>query len=186
MITHTVVRRYAAALLNAAWEANQVDQVESDLGLITYTINSNPELKQALFNPAIPEQRKHAIIQQLFQGKISALTLAYLNLLVDKRRIESILLTEEEFGLMADAKRGILEAIIESAVELNEEELSALTAKLSSLTGKKIRAAVKTNPELIGGIRVRIGDLVLDGTIKGHLEKIHEEMIGRIEPGQRK
>ncbi len=183
MISEVIVKRYAAALLDAAWESDQVEQVESDLGLISYTLESNPELKYALFNPTLPESRKHAIVQELFQGKISDLSAAYLNLLIDKRRIESILLTEKEFAAMADERRGIVEAIAESAVELTNDELSALVAKLSELTGKKIEINTKVNPELIGGVKVRIGDRVFDSTLKGHLDKVREEMIGRIEPG---
>ena len=182
MISRSVVRRYAAALLQSAWAENAVELVESDLGLVGCVLESNPELKDALFNPLLPGSRKQEIVRLIFQDKISDLTLSYLNLLIEKRREEAILWTEEEFVRLANERRGIVEAKVVSTVPLTEADAAALGAKLTAATGKRVRLSLETDSGLIAGVTVRIGDRVMDGSVKGYLGKLREEMIGRIEP----
>ena len=183
MISRAIVRRYAAALLDAAWATKSVELVESDLGLVGYVLEANPELKDALLHPLLPASRKHDIVSEIFRGKIGDLTFSYLNLLIDKRREEAILGTEEEFVLLANERRGLLEARALSAVQLTADEIAALKSRLDKLTGKNVRVTDEVDPSLIGGVLVRIGDRVLDGTVKGHLEALREELVGRVRPG---
>jgi F-type H+-transporting ATPase subunit delta len=68
-------------------------------------------------------------------------------------------------------------------VQLTADEIAALKSKLDKLTGKNVRVTDEVDPSLIGGVLVRIGDRVLDGTVKGHLEALREELVGRVGPG---
>jgi len=181
MISRTVVRRYAAALLETAWAQNAVELVESDLGLLAYTFQANPELKDALLNPLLPTSRKQEIVKRIFAGRISDLTISYTNLLIDKRREEAILRTEEEFVLLANERRGLVQALAVSAVPLSADETDALVGRLTALTGKKVTLTTQVDPSLIGGVLVRVGDRVLDGTVKGHLDRLRNDLIGRVE-----
>ena len=183
MISPVVARRYAAALLEAAWAEGTVELVESDLGLVGYVLESNPELKEALFHPLLPASRKRQIVKGVFEGKISPLTFSYLNLLIDKQREEAILQTEEQFVRLANERRGIVEAKVTSAAPLTDAEMAALKAKLEARTGKTVELSAEVDASLIGGALVRIGDRIVDGTVKGYLDRLREQLIGRVEPG---
>lgn len=179
MIDRRIVRRYAAALFNSAQAADIVDLVESDLGLITYTFETNPRLGEAVISPLIPDQKKREIVTSVFRGKIQETTLFYLYLLIDNRREEVIEQTEEEYILLANRARGIIAAEVTAAVELTDDEVARLREKLAEETGFKVDLKINLDETIIGGLIVRIGDSVMDGSIKGQLEKIKEELLGK-------
>lgn len=179
MIDGRIVKRYASALFGSAQQADVVDLVESDLGLISYTFESNPNLAQAIESPLIPSPKKREIVADVFQGKIHEVTLFYLYLLIDNRREPVIIETERVYIELANEARGIVCADVTAAVELTEEELHKLKAKLSDYTGKRVALNLEIDPAIIGGLIVRIGDTVMDGSVKGQLERIREDFLGR-------
>jgi F-type H+-transporting ATPase subunit delta len=179
MIDRRIVKRYAAALFNSARAADVVDMVESDLGLITYSFETIPSLEQAVVSPLIPAAKKREIVTGVFQNKIHEVTLFYLYLLIDKRREEIITATEAEYIRLANESRGIVAAQVTAAVELTDDEIVRLKAKLSERTGCRVDVSVEIEPSVIGGLIVRIGDTVMDGSIAGHLERIREEFLNR-------
>ena len=182
MIERRIVRRYASALFAAASKADEVDRVESDLGLVSATLFGNVllgggALWNALVSPIIPPAKKREILAAIFEGKVSEITLAYLGLLVDKRREEAIRQTEAEYVLLANEARGIVEAEVTSATPLDEDQEARLAAKLSATTGKNIQLSRKVDPSVIGGLLVQMGDTVIDGSIRGQLAALREELL---------
>lgn len=177
MIELRVVRRYAAALFGAASQRGVVDRVESDLGLVSYVVETSPALLKGLTSPLVPGQRKREILRQIFEGKVHEVTLSYLCLLVGKRREEAIPLTEAEYVRLANEARGIATAHVVSAVDLVPEEETALAQALSHATGKTVVLERSVDPELIGGVLVKIGDTVIDGSIRGQLEALREKLL---------
>lgn len=178
MIERRVVRRYAAALFNAASGAGIVDKIESDLGLVSYTFEASPQLMDAMASPVIPDKAKHDIIRTVFGGKVDQMTIDYLDLLVTKSREDAILQTEEEFVFLANEVRGIGTADVTVAVELDAVQQKMLIAKLAEMTGKKITLNITVDPRIIGGVIVRIGDKVIDGSVKGQLGKLRSTLLG--------
>ncbi|MGI6294775.1 MAG: F0F1 ATP synthase subunit delta [Armatimonadota bacterium] len=178
MIERRVVRRYAAALYNAASKAGVVDAVESDLGLVSFTVESSPALRELMFTPIVPRKKKQEILADIFQGKIQDVTLAYLNLLIEKNREDALALTEAEYVGLANEARGVVQAEVISAVELDEAQQKRLVKKLNAVTGKKIELATKVDPDVIGGVIVRIGDRVIDGSIRGQLAELKAHLLG--------
>lgn len=166
-------------MFKRAEAAGVVDLIESDLGLITYTFETNPKLGDAIVSPLIPSSKKREIATSIFQGKIQDITLYYLYLLIDNRREEVITETEVEYIRIANEARGIVAAVVTAAVELMTDEISRLKGKLSAYTGKRVEIVINIDPEIIGGLVVRIGDTVMDGSVKGHLERIRDEFIGK-------
>ncbi|MBI2843020.1 MAG: ATP synthase F1 subunit delta [Armatimonadetes bacterium] len=178
MIDRSIVRRYATALFNAAQAADVVDLVESDLGLIAYTLETVSRLQEAMVSPLIPAKTKREIVTSIFHGKIHEITLFYLYLLIDKDREEVIRQTEEEYIQLANGARGIVVADVTAAVEMTDDEVLRLKARLSEYTGKRVEIKLQVNPSIIGGIIVRIGDTVMDGSVTGHLRRMREEFLG--------
>jgi F-type H+-transporting ATPase subunit delta len=177
VIDTRIIKRYAAAIFKQAQKNGVLDLVESDLGLISYTFESNPKLEQAIASPLVPPSKKVEVVKAIFGGKIQEISLHYLYLLINNRREEVIKGTESEFVKLANDARGIVIAEVTSAVELTEDELVRLRAKLSEQTGKKAELITKIEPGIIGGLVVRIGDTVMDGSVKGHLHRIREEFL---------
>lgn len=177
MIERRIVRRYASALYAAASKAGVVDQVERDLELVGQTLGSSPALWETLASPVVPPAKKRSILEDIFKDKVHDISLSYVGLLVDKRREEAILPTEEEYVQIADEARGILDAEATTAIPLDEPQQAQLASKLSTVTGKQIRLDYKVDPTVIGGVRVRIGDRVIDGSVKGQLEALREQLL---------
>lgn len=177
MIERRVVRRYAAALYNAASKAKAVDRIESDLGLVSYVIETSPALMDAITSPLVLKSKKHAILRDIFAGKVHDITMAYLDLLVDKRREEALAMTEEEYIRIANEARGIINVQVVTAVRLTEDEEARLKAKLASRTGKSVHLEKIVDPRIIGGMTVRIVDTVIDGSVRGYLIDLKDKLM---------
>jgi F-type H+-transporting ATPase subunit delta len=174
-----LARRYAAALFEAARGSNTVDSVESDLGLITYSLDAAPRLREMLVHPLIPAARKKELVSEIFKGKIQDVTLDFLFLLVDKQREEIVAEVETEYVNLANDYRKIATVQVTSAVPLTADEQAQLREKLGKFTGKTVELELSENLELIGGLIVQIGDTVIDGSVKGYLAGLREKLLGK-------
>ncbi len=177
MIQRRIVRRYAAALFVAASRADVVDRVESDLGLVSYAMESSSDLRSSLASPLVAPDTKKAIMRDLFVDRVHETTLKYLTLVVDKRREEALIYTEREYILFANEARGVVEAEVHTALHITEDQSQRLQARLSIFTGKRVNLVKIVRPELIGGVMIKIGDEVIDGSIKGRLSDLKKAML---------
>jgi F-type H+-transporting ATPase subunit delta len=177
----TLARRYAGALFETARQSDVIDvldKVESDLGLLGHALETMPNLVEALNHPLIPGERKRAIVSDVFKDKVQAVTLRFVELVIDKRREAILPDIEPEFVRLANEWRGIVAVTVTSAVPLTREEVQALKAKLDKFTGKRTELDLQEDLQLIGGLVVRIGDTVIDGSVRGHLASLREQMLG--------
>jgi F-type H+-transporting ATPase subunit delta len=172
-----VTRRYVAALYDAADRAGVADLVESDLGLITYTLETIPKLEDALLQPLVPAEKKKQIVGQIFANKIHEVTLHYLYLIMDMGRAEVVKQTESEYIRIANERRGIVLAEATSAREMTPEQVAELKKKLEAYTARSIDLRLNVDDSLIGGVSVRIGDTVLDGSVTGYLARLREQLL---------
>ena len=173
-----MTRRYAGALFAAAKDAGVIDKVESDLGLVTYSLQTMPRLKEALEHPLIPAESKKEIATQVFRAEIQEITLHFIDLVIDKRREDILEDVEQEYVTLANEFRGVATVRVTSAVPLTPAESGELRAKLGEFTGKKVELELEEDPALIGGLVARIGDTVLDGSVKGYLASLRGELLG--------
>ena len=173
-----LARRYAGALFQAAKEADVIDKVESDLGLITYSIQTIPRLEAIITHPLIPAAKKKEIVADIFKGKIEEVTLLFLNLLIDKRRGEILEEVEAQYVVLANDFRGVVPVTAVSAVTLTPDEQKRLQAKLEEFTSKKVELSLQEDPSLIGGLTVKIGDTVIDGSVTGYLASLKRQLLG--------
>jgi len=178
-----VARRYARALFDLACEKdaapqerNMVDQIESELLEIRTILKNNIELQKVLYHPQIVTADKKDLLDQLFEGKISEITSNFLALLVDRRREKYFSDIVDEYVALANESRGVVEANVTSAIELKDEEKSELNSILAKLTGKKVQTIYDVDPAIVGGVIVRIGDKIIDGSIKTRLNTLGEQL----------
>lgn len=177
MAASTVVaRRYAEALFAAALAADRVESVQRDLAMLRELVRSTPPLLAAMSNPLIPAERKESILEQLFAHRIEPVSLRFLHLLVRKQRIGILPLVHDLYVEMANEHRGVLPALVSTAMPLADEEEQALADRLTAMTGKQVVLHIEVQPSLIGGLRVRVGDTVLDGTVVGYLRQLRERL----------
>ncbi|MGE5543771.1 MAG: F0F1 ATP synthase subunit delta [Bacillota bacterium] len=176
MLNKSVGRRYAEAFFAIAQEQNKIDEFQQELGEVVDVILTNEELKAFMFHVLIPPQAKKDILSQLFADRVSAGTLNFLNLVMDKRRADHLGVIFEEYQTMADESKNVLKAEVASAKYVSEQDLAELENTLSAATGKKVRVKLTVDPSLIGGIKVRIGDRVIDASVVKKLDMLKSSL----------
>lgn len=179
MIQNVVARRYADALLKAARESDQVDRVLSDWELVMSFLEQDPRLGEMLRHQRLSIRRKREIVRALWADRVSRLFLGFLELIIDKRRERFLADIYEVFTGKVRQFRNIAIAEVRTAFALDERTESDLIKALSKLTGKQIELRVSLCPELIGGLAVKIGDRVIDGSAVKRLQLLGAHLMGR-------
>ncbi len=179
MREESVARRYAAALFEQAGKAGTVEAAAGELALAAETVASSDRLRALLAQPLVTQEQKTRALENAFGDRASQATMAFLHLLVHKRRINLLPEVQAAFAQMVLDYRNIAHATATSAVPLTPEQVAALEKSLEARTGKDIELETEVDPSLIGGVLVRIGDTVLDGTVRGNLERLREQLLAR-------
>lgn len=171
-----VAKRYAKALFAVAQEKSAIQQVEEDLRSIVEVIEGNADLKKLLLHPNVDASDKIKMLKGIFEGKVSEPVLSTLQLLVERRR-ESILRSLlDHYVSIADAALGQASATVYAPFALTEAESREIARQFGRLTGKKIRLESIVDPSLLGGIQVRIGDRLYDGSLSGKLARLQKTL----------
>jgi F-type H+-transporting ATPase subunit delta len=131
-----------------------------------------------LSNPSIARAAKHSAIEAIVARMGATRTLRnYLFVIVDQRRAGMLIEIEQAFSRLLDARQGITQASVTSATELTAQERAELGGALEKLTGEKVQSKFTTDAALIGGVVVRIGSTVYDGSVRTQLERMRARMI---------
>jgi F-type H+-transporting ATPase subunit delta len=176
MSDKSVARRYAQALFELGQEKDLLDEIQKDLKLVINVIAENEELKKVVEHQLIMAEDKQEIFKEIFADKVNPITLNFLLLVIQKRREFYLQSMYEQFLEYLDEFRGIEEARVKSAVQLSDDIRKSLEKQLEKVTGKKIRLKTEVDPEILGGLTVRIGDKVIDGSIKTRLNLLQKHL----------
>lgn len=171
-----VARRYARALFELARDRNMVAETETQLKLAVDTIRSSPEFRNLLASPNVPTSAKIETLRRAFGSSVSEMVLNTLCLLVERRRHDLLPAVLEAYSQVAGEALGRVEARVVSARPLSDEEKERLAAAFGAKLGKDVRVHVSVDPSLLGGLTVRIGDTLYDGSLKGKLARL-EKML---------
>lgn len=170
-------RRYALALYEVAEKNGKVEEYIQELKEIVNLIKNNEELLSVVKHPEITTSQKKRVFKSIFKGKIDEYILGFLLILIEKDRI---LYIEEKLNEMEKIhleRQNILVAHIKSVIPLNEEEKMSLEEKLKRKYNKNILLKEEIDKSLIGGVYIRVGDDVIDGTIKSKFEEIRKRIV---------
>jgi F-type H+-transporting ATPase subunit delta len=138
----------------------------------------SPELQVALASPGISRPRKRAVIDRLVKSlELSGMVRNFLRVLVDHRRTADLSGIIEAFDKIVDERLGTLQVDVASARELQEQQKAALTRQLEAMTGKRIVLNIKIDNDLVGGVIVRLGSTVYDGSVRGQLATLGRQLI---------
>lgn len=172
-----IARRYAKALLLIGKEDDQVEAYREELQRFANLLAEQQDLHQAVTNPLYDVAGRKQLVQTLIEKlELSKIMASYLMLLFEKGRIGYIGNINDFYQKLADELKGVARASLVSAAALPSETIEKIRAGLSQKTGKKVILEVEQDPDLIGGIVTKIGDLVLDGSIKTQLSNIKESL----------
>jgi F-type H+-transporting ATPase subunit delta len=171
-------RRYASALLDVAEEGNFLDQATEDLSKVQEVLDQNKDLVKALKSPLIKGDAKARILQEIFRNDVGDKVMLFLKLLANKKRAGLLSEVIVEYSALLDEMKGIVNVGINSAVILNDEQAKDLVNGLASYTGKKVRAKMTLDEALIGGVTIKIGDTIIDGSVRHQLFMLHKALAG--------
>ncbi len=178
MMGSTVAKRYALALFQLANEHQLLDQMEEELRAVKEVINLNSDLYAVLKSPKLPIEKKQEILKGAF-ASVNTYVLNTLMVLIERHREDHISDVADYFISMANDARGIAEAKVYSIRPLTEAECEALSASFAAKVGKqslRIDNIVDTN--LLGGIKLRIGNRIFDGSLRGKLDRLERQLLG--------
>jgi len=178
-----VASQYAEALLELAegsGSGNYLERLETihrDLKAIAEVYNSNHDLSLVLNHPSLSTQDKKDLLLKTFGGKVDELTERLLRLLADRRRLEVLPDLEKPFAELLRRRKNIVSAQLTCSQKLSDKEVADIKARLSEHLGKKLELDVEVDESLIGGLVLRLGDQVIDGSIKGRLSIIEKTLL---------
>lgn len=171
-----VARRYAEALVEAASGANLLDEIETQLRMVVETVESDPQLALVLRDPKVLVDQKKAILDKLFGDKVHSYLLNALKVLVDKKRTDHLKDMYDLYVQLANDVRGVVEAVVTTAKDLGCVECDRLIEELSRMTGKKVKLKINIDPTIIGGAKVRIGDMIIDASLDSRLAGLERSL----------
>jgi F-type H+-transporting ATPase subunit delta len=176
MMERTLAKRYAAAMLGVAIREGIVADVEGQLLALKEAFEKDALFRNSLSQPKIPRAARRKILLKPFEGRAHQTLLDFLGLLVEKNRVALIPEIADAFDLLADATQGVVRVDVHSAHPLTEPQRASLSDRLVRITGKKIQLQETVDRTLRGGMFVKIGDSIVDGTIARRLKGLRERL----------
>ncbi|MFN8028154.1 MAG: ATP synthase F1 subunit delta [Acidimicrobiia bacterium] len=170
------VESYARAFLEIAKAEGHVGEVEDELFRFARSLASSDELRLALTDPQLPAARKVSVIDDLLGRKALVTTEALVLMVVVAGRASDLEAIVDRFVELAVAERDKEVAEVRSAVPLSAEDIAKLEQALGQATKKNVEVKVVVDPEVLGGIVTRMGDLVIDGTVRHRLDQLREQL----------
>ena len=178
-LSKQISKNYAQALIElAGGDLSLEETFLNEIKSINEIISQIKETKQIFENPGISKDEKKELIKNLFSGKINQNVLNFLFLLIDKQRFNILPDIQNWLNKFINNRKGIVIAEVTSALELDANTLENLKQKFETLLkeDKKVTIETKIEPALIGGLMVKINDLVYDGSIKGKLDNLKRRL----------
>lgn len=177
MVANSRTRGYAAALFEVARGEGVLEEVEDELFRVARTIAGDDRLRQVLVDPGVPLQSRQQLVEDLLGNKgAHRVTTSLVSFMVGSGRARDLEGIVDEFLARAAIERQHEVAEVRSAVPLDASQRERLAEALSVATGKRIEVRVVVDPEVMGGLVARVGDRVIDGTIRNRLRQIRQHL----------
>ncbi len=176
MIRSGVAERYAKAVFQAAVEAGAADQVFADMENIFTLLPADVSFRNFLASPRVPTEDKHALLDKAFAGRASKLVVELLHVLIDKKRIMHAAEIAEAYRYLYERHKGILEVKAVTAVTLEDRLKEKLLRTLETQTKKEIRITYVIDPDILGGMILKLEDRVIDGSVRYELDQLRRRL----------
>ena len=166
---------YARALFEVAKERDILDEVHDELGEFTKALNDNRELAIFFFSPYFSSEEKKDGLHRAVTGADPAF-MNFLEALLERHRMPAIFRIRTEFEELWDEENKLLPVEVTSPVELDEEIVQSIGQRIGEQTGQKVELSTKVDPDLLGGLVVRVGNYVLDASIRNRLNQLRKQV----------
>ena len=164
----TVARPYAAAAFKLADEAGALAQWSETLAALAQ-VAEDGRVRAAIADPNLSDAKAAGVFIAILAGKLSGEAENFVRVLAQNGRLELLPEIRQQFEVLKNEREGVLEAEVQSAFELSQAQLADLVQRLEKKTGRKVRAHVSVDRELIGGVKIVLGDKVIDGSARAQL-----------------
>lgn len=172
-----IAKRYGLALFELAKEEDKLFAFREELARVIQTMDEYPDLKKLYLHPRIRREDKKLLLEKIFSVELSRELLNFLKLLTDRRRESYLEAIYQDYLDLLNKEENILEIEVFSAISLPDDLRNKLVEKLTALTGSRISIKEKVDPEIIGGLILKIGDRIIDGSIRKDLEALKNKIV---------
>jgi len=177
MKNHTVIKRYAQALMDLGKADGKYAQYGQELKALAGAVADLGEAARPLTSPAFPEGVRQKMLEAvLSKAALSPMVTNFVHLLMDKGRLGELADIAEKYNQLADEENGVVQATITTAKTLTPNEIGAIAQSLNKFAGRKVELSVTEDPDVIGGVVARLGDLVIDGSVRTQINKLAEKL----------
>lgn len=170
MSNQRVANRYASALMELTNEQKKPAAIADDLLTVLTTVDESRELRNVLASPIIPKDKKRAIVREVFKKKVGDLVAGYLDVMVAKGRENILHDILKQYFILRDEELGIIRVSVKTSAEFSGKQEKDLQKQLEAMTKKKAEITFSIDKSIKGGFIARVGDTVLDGSVKRQLE----------------
>jgi F-type H+-transporting ATPase subunit delta len=168
-----ILQRYAQALLSVAQDGNVIDQVGNDVNAIASLLKESPDLREFLASPVFKADAKKAVLNRVLGDGVHPYTRNFLLVLVDRRRIFLLEGICKEFQALLRKLNQTVLAEVTTVNELTDDQRRSLQEKITALTSaRNVELETKLDPDLIGGVIIKVGSQVIDASLRGQLRRI--------------
>ncbi len=168
-------RMYARALFEAAQEEGRLDRVAADVGALADALEQVPELQAFLRNPEVEPAGKSAVLEEITTGA-DELVRNFVRLVAEKGRPGEIVQIRDELDALVARAQNRLTLELQTAHELSDAEAKSIVDTIEKASGRTVEATRSVDPGLIGGIVLQVGSFRVDGSVRGRLERLHQEL----------
>jgi F-type H+-transporting ATPase subunit delta len=173
----TIARNYAATLFDLAQRHEGLEAFAEGMDTVIGLLDQNPKFKVFLETPRIADREKRELLKKVFGDVLPKDLLNFLQVTVDKRRQRLLGTIGEEFHALLDEHLGRAHVTVTVAREMDAGALEELSGKLSALLGKEAIPHVRVKPAILGGVHLKTGDTVYDGTLSRRIEKLRRQLV---------
>jgi F-type H+-transporting ATPase subunit delta len=178
LISHSIAKRYAKALFGAGEKDGNYKKYLDELGALLQFVEAEPRLKTTLMLPLIEMAKRSDLLSEVVRlVGVSPTVAGTIQMLLEKNRITYLPLVKEEYAALVDEKEGRVKGALYTAYPLASDAKARIEAALSQRLQKKVELTVTRDKELIGGVKVVVGGLRIDGTVRRQFEILNERIM---------
>jgi len=171
----TVARPYAEAAYRLANDANALAKWSGMIGALAQ-VAEDKRVQRAIGDPALSDAQVAGVFISILSGKLDGQAENFVRVLAENKRLELLPEIHLQYEVLKNEREGVVEAEVYSAFDLNDAQVTDLAQRLEKRTGRKVRTHVKVDKDLIGGVKVVIGDKVIDGSARGQLAALENAL----------
>lgn len=175
-VSQAVARVYAQALSDLGEDQGNLGRIADDLHALRELFETDANFREFFGSPRLDPPRKKRVLDDLLGDKLDRPAMGLLHVLVDKRREMLLDNIAGEFDRFRDLREGRRHVYLTAARPVSEDQLGDIRARLEKATGKQILIHTKIDPRVVGGLRIKLGDKVIDGTVRRRLQQLRQAL----------